>query len=234
MITTRTAMDVDTHAEHAPSLTAAVPHTAPQHDHQHAQVEAGASSTPDDSSSPQLAVVGAVEPLPPAARLTGTVKSYNGQKRYGFIVSDYDGQEYFIHASRLEDKRVLVAGQRVTFDLEWSSKRCKMQCTRCKAVGGSEVEGHLGRVLASEPPGGPNHSMVHISGAAVRGESLCSAAGSGAGRGESLWLALEHPSVHIKGAREMENSPGAAVRARVGLLGRRFWGWPGRVAQVGL
>ena len=122
-------MEVDPIVEFAPLLTASVPHTAPQHTHQHAHVEAGASSTPDDSSSSQLAVVGAVVPLPPATCLTGTVKSYNSQKRYGFVTSDYDGQEYFIHASRLNYDKALVAGQRVEFDLEWSAKRCKMQCT---------------------------------------------------------------------------------------------------------
>ena len=98
--------------------------------------------------------------------MTGIVKGFSVQKLYGFIVSDYDGQEYFIHSSRLVGGDTLVAGQRVSFDLEWSAKRCKMQCTGCKAEAPLSLQGVVGSVR-SPASCRPGYEVVpgHLAGA---------------------------------------------------------------------
>jgi CspA family cold shock protein len=50
---------------------------------------------------------------------TGTVKWYNSNKGFGFIVSDLGGKDIFVHASALERSGVmgLAEGQRVTVDV---------------------------------------------------------------------------------------------------------------------
>ena len=75
-------------------------HTTQQHAHAHASAEFGASHVRQEPSA-LLATVGAVLPLPPTTRMTGIATSYSDKKGFGFIRSDYDGQEYFVHTSRL-------------------------------------------------------------------------------------------------------------------------------------
>ena len=49
-----------------------------------------------------------------------TVKFFNGQKAYGFIVQDAGGPDVFVHISAVEraGMRSLVEGQKVSFDVE--------------------------------------------------------------------------------------------------------------------
>lgn len=47
---------------------------------------------------------------------TGMVKFFNAVKKFGFIVSDKDGAEVFVHENAVV-KGVLRCGQRVRFDL---------------------------------------------------------------------------------------------------------------------
>ena len=51
---------------------------------------------------------------------TGTVKFFNAQKGYGFIVQDAGGPDVFVHISAVEraGMRTLVEGQKVSFDVE--------------------------------------------------------------------------------------------------------------------
>ena len=55
----------------------------------------------------------------PLVQETGTVKSYNTAKGYGFIGPDRGGKDVFVHASALNRARIssLVDGQRVTMDV---------------------------------------------------------------------------------------------------------------------
>ena len=50
----------------------------------------------------------------------GTVKFFNAQKGYGFIVQDNGGPDVFVHISAVEraGMRTLVEGQKVSFDVE--------------------------------------------------------------------------------------------------------------------
>ena len=49
---------------------------------------------------------------------TGTVKWYNTQKGYGFIMPSTGGKDIFVHATKLEEKgiRRLYEGQRVSYE----------------------------------------------------------------------------------------------------------------------
>ena len=51
---------------------------------------------------------------------TGTVKFFNTQKGYGFIVQDGGGPDVFVHISAVEraGMRTLNEGQKVQFDVE--------------------------------------------------------------------------------------------------------------------
>jgi cold shock protein len=51
---------------------------------------------------------------------TGTVKFFNAQKGYGFIVQDGGGPDVFVHISAVEraGMRSLNEGQRLSFDVQ--------------------------------------------------------------------------------------------------------------------
>ena len=50
----------------------------------------------------------------------GTVKFFNAQKGYGFIVQDGGGPDVFVHISAVEraGMSTLVEGQKLSFDVE--------------------------------------------------------------------------------------------------------------------
>ena len=58
----------------------------------------------------------------------GTVKFYNTDKGYGFIVPDGGGKDVFVHASALERAGIpsLREGQRVMFDTQTDSRSGKI------------------------------------------------------------------------------------------------------------
>lgn len=51
---------------------------------------------------------------------TGTVKWFNGQKGFGFIVPDDGGKDVFVHISAVERSgfKTLNEGQKVSYELE--------------------------------------------------------------------------------------------------------------------
>ena len=65
----------------------------------------------------------------------GTVKFFNAQKGYGFIVQDAGGPDVFVHISAVEraGMRGLVEGQKVSFDIE-ADRRGKSAATNLQSV----------------------------------------------------------------------------------------------------
>jgi len=57
--------------------------------------------------------------------MKGTVKWFNEDKGFGFIASNEDGQEYFVHLSELQDGVRLNDNDVVEFDSEQGDKGLK-------------------------------------------------------------------------------------------------------------
>ena len=66
---------------------------------------------------------------------TGTVKFFNSQKGFGFIVQDNGGPDVFVHISAVEraGMRSLVEGQKVTFDVQPDRKTGKSAATNLQS-----------------------------------------------------------------------------------------------------
>ena len=56
--------------------------------------------------------------------MTGTVKFFNGERGYGFIKPDTEGEDLFVHHRQIagEGHRTLVEGQRVEFEITQGPK----------------------------------------------------------------------------------------------------------------
>ena len=76
------------------------------------KVAAPSCAAPDDQASPSAG----------AAMATGTVKWFNPQKGFGFIVHTASGKDVFVHISAVEKAGLtkLNEGQKIEFDLEES------------------------------------------------------------------------------------------------------------------
>jgi cold shock protein len=66
----------------------------------------------------------------------GTVKFFNAQKGYGFIVQDNGGPDVFVHISAVEraGMRTLVEGQKVSFDIEPDRRSGKSAAANLQAA----------------------------------------------------------------------------------------------------
>ena len=66
----------------------------------------------------------------------GTVKFFNAQKGFGFIVQDNGGPDVFVHVSAVERAGMsnLVEGQKLTFDIEADRKNGKSAATNLQAA----------------------------------------------------------------------------------------------------
>jgi len=66
----------------------------------------------------------------------GTVKFFNAQKGFGFIVQDGGGPDVFVHISAVEraGMRSLVEGQKVTFDIEADRRSGKSAAANLQAA----------------------------------------------------------------------------------------------------
>ena len=67
---------------------------------------------------------------------TGTVKFFNAQKGFGFIVQDGGGPDVFVHISAVEaaGMRGLVEGQKVSFDIQPDRRSGKSAAANLQAA----------------------------------------------------------------------------------------------------
>jgi len=66
----------------------------------------------------------------------GTVKFFNAQKGFGFIVQDNGGPDVFVHISAVERAglRGLAEGQKVSFDIEADRRSGKSAAANLQAI----------------------------------------------------------------------------------------------------
>lgn len=66
----------------------------------------------------------------------GTVKFFNAQKGFGFIVQDNGGPDVFVHISAVERSglRGLAEGQKVSFDIEADRRSGKSAAANLQAL----------------------------------------------------------------------------------------------------
>lgn len=67
---------------------------------------------------------------------TGTVKFFNAQKGFGFIVQDAGGPDVFVHISAVERAGMsnLAEGQKLSFDIETDSRKGKSAAGNLRAA----------------------------------------------------------------------------------------------------
>jgi len=67
---------------------------------------------------------------------TGTVKFFNAQKGFGFIVVDGGGPDVFVHISAVEQSGLdsLNEGQKVSFEAKMDPKKGKTNAVNIKLV----------------------------------------------------------------------------------------------------
>ena len=67
---------------------------------------------------------------------TGTVKFFNAQKGFGFIVQDRGGPDVFVHTSAVEraGMRNLNEGQKLSFDVQTDQRSGKSAAANLQAV----------------------------------------------------------------------------------------------------
>lgn len=71
-----------------------------------------------------------------ALMATGTVKFFNSQKGFGFIVQDNGGPDVFVHISAVERAGMsnLNEGQKLTFDVQTDSRSGKPAAANLQAA----------------------------------------------------------------------------------------------------
>jgi CspA family cold shock protein len=71
-----------------------------------------------------------------AMMATGTVKFFNSQKGFGFIVQDGGGPDVFVHISAVERAGMsnLNEGQKVSFDIEADRRSGKSAAANLQAL----------------------------------------------------------------------------------------------------
>ena len=67
---------------------------------------------------------------------TGTVKFFNSQKGFGFIVQDGGGPDVFVHISAVEQAGMsnLNEGQKLSFDIEADRKNGKSAAANLQSI----------------------------------------------------------------------------------------------------
>jgi cold shock protein len=71
-----------------------------------------------------------------ATLATGTVKFFNSQKGFGFIVQDGGGPDVFVHISAVEQAGMsnLNEGQKLSFDVQADQRSGKSAAANLQAV----------------------------------------------------------------------------------------------------
>jgi cold shock protein len=71
-----------------------------------------------------------------AMMATGTVKFFNAQKGFGFIVQDHGGPDVFVHISAVEQAgiRNFNEGQKLSFDVQTDQRSGKPAAANLQAV----------------------------------------------------------------------------------------------------
>ena len=71
-----------------------------------------------------------------AMMATGTVKFFNAQKGFGFIVQDNGGPDVFVHISAVERAGMhnLNEGQKLSFDVQTDQRNGKSAAANLQAV----------------------------------------------------------------------------------------------------
>lgn len=65
--------------------------------------------------------------------MTGTVKFFNEEKGYGFIVDDETKQDVFVHVTGIAgDAKTLAKGQKVTYEVETDARTQKTKACNVK------------------------------------------------------------------------------------------------------
>ena len=67
---------------------------------------------------------------------TGTVKFFNAQKGFGFIVQDDGGPDVFVHISAVENAGMsnLAEGQKLSFEIQTDPRRGKSSAANLRAA----------------------------------------------------------------------------------------------------
>mmetsp|Transcript_437 Transcript_437/g.489 ORF Transcript_437/g.489 Transcript_437/m.489 type:complete len:152 (+) Transcript_437:119-574(+) len=94
------------------------------------------------------------------SRQAGTVKFFNTQKGYGFIVSgeqeEQPGQEYFVHFSAISGDgfKSLAAGEDVEFELDTNQTTGKLCAVNVTGPNGAAVQGAPPQMMKGGGKGG--------------------------------------------------------------------------------
>ena len=89
----------------------------------------------------------------PAGKATGNVKAFNVEKGYGFIAPDGGGEDFFVHASSLQDGNALAVGGRVIFKPSFDP--AKMKPVAQEVTGAYTDPRRVTGVAAGLPPSTP-------------------------------------------------------------------------------
>jgi len=89
----------------------------------------------------------------PAGKATGNVKAFNIEKGYGFIAPDGGGEDFFVHASSLQDGNALAVGGRVIFKPSFDP--AKMKPVAQEVTGAYTDPRRVTGVAAGLPPSTP-------------------------------------------------------------------------------
>ncbi|EOD17536.1 hypothetical protein EMIHUDRAFT_229183 [Emiliania huxleyi CCMP1516] len=122
-----------------PSLAAAAVADAPTAKH-----GCWGHSTSSSGQPPPTArlVIPDNEPPPPPGKIMGTVKTFNMEKGFGFILPDGGGEDVFVHSREVTDGNALARNARVCFRAEFDPLKQKTKA--------ADVTGGHGRAPA--PP----------------------------------------------------------------------------------
>jgi cold shock protein len=89
---------------------------------------------------------------------SGTVKFYDGEKRFGMITPDDGGEEVFVHATALRGAGIfeLEKGQRVAYEMQQDSFTGRFAASTLQvSEGGGGVSDRAGQSNASDALGSP-------------------------------------------------------------------------------